>query len=146
MPRHRGHLNPCCLLEPLANFNSQGTTIFPVEQNANLALEVAHRGYVLEVGRMVLSGSGSELLNTPIVQESHLGGSDYEDLLRKVDLLSDVECSMPRRHHCGRVFRYLLRYARESFPIFIGNARTSFFQYLPGYPGGSRECFLAVLG
>ncbi len=69
------------VFETIADINSRGTTIFLVEQNANLALEVAHRGYVLEVGRMVLSGSGSELLNTPMVQESYLGGSDYDDLL-----------------------------------------------------------------
>lgn len=69
------------VFDTISNINSQGTTIFLVEQNASLALEIAHRGYVLEVGRVALSGSGRELLNTPMVQESYLGGNDDEGLL-----------------------------------------------------------------
>jgi len=51
----------------------QGTTILLVEQNAHLALQAAHRGYVLESGRIVLGGSGRELLEDPAVQSAYLG-------------------------------------------------------------------------
>ncbi|MDR3631836.1 MAG: ABC transporter ATP-binding protein [Desulfocapsaceae bacterium] len=50
-----------------------GTTIFLVEQNANQALHIAHRGYVLENGRIVLAGSGEALLTDPEVQKAYLG-------------------------------------------------------------------------
>jgi branched-chain amino acid transport system ATP-binding protein len=51
----------------------RGTTILLVEQNAHLALQTAHRGYVLENGRVVLSGSGSDLLGDPAVRSAYLG-------------------------------------------------------------------------
>jgi len=51
----------------------QGTTILLVEQNALKALEISGRAYVLEVGRIVLSGSGQELLRNPAVQAAYLG-------------------------------------------------------------------------
>jgi branched-chain amino acid transport system ATP-binding protein len=54
--------------------NSQGTSILLVEQNALMALSVAHRGYVLETGRIVLAGTGEELLHNPQVQKAYLGG------------------------------------------------------------------------
>lgn len=54
--------------------NAQGTTVLLVEQNAQAALSLAHRGYVLENGRLVLSGTGAELLNHPHLQEAYLGG------------------------------------------------------------------------
>jgi branched-chain amino acid transport system ATP-binding protein len=44
-----------------------------VEQNANLALEIAGRGYVLEAGRIVLSGSAQQLRDDPAVREAYLG-------------------------------------------------------------------------
>jgi branched-chain amino acid transport system ATP-binding protein len=50
-----------------------GTTILLVEQNARLALEVAHRGYVMESGRIVLDGPATELAKNPDVQEFYLG-------------------------------------------------------------------------
>ena len=53
--------------------NSQGTTVLLVEQNANKALEVAHRGYVLETGAIVQTGSGKELLSSSEVQKAYLG-------------------------------------------------------------------------
>ena len=53
--------------------NSEGTTILLVEQNALMALSVAHRGYVLETGRIVLQGSASELLEDPQVRAAYLG-------------------------------------------------------------------------
>lgn len=51
----------------------RGTTILLVEQNANAALRLAHYAYVLETGRIVLEGSGEELLADPGVQEAYLG-------------------------------------------------------------------------
>jgi branched-chain amino acid transport system ATP-binding protein len=51
----------------------RGTTILLVEQNAHLALQTAHRGYVLETGRVVLSGTGTALLDDPAVRSAYLG-------------------------------------------------------------------------
>src|SRR5690348_7593020 len=53
--------------------NSQGTTVLLVEQNATKALEVAHRGYVLETGVVVQTGTGQELLASEEVQKAYLG-------------------------------------------------------------------------
>jgi branched-chain amino acid transport system ATP-binding protein len=57
----------------LTEINAQGTPILLVEQNASKALEVAHRGYVLETGSIVQTGSGKELLSSPDVQRAYLG-------------------------------------------------------------------------
>jgi branched-chain amino acid transport system ATP-binding protein len=51
----------------------EGTTILLVEQNANMALKIAHRGYVMENGRIVLSGSAESLLHNEAVQKAYLG-------------------------------------------------------------------------
>lgn len=51
-----------------------GTSIFLVEQNARLALELSDRGYVIEVGRIVLEGSGKDLATNEMVRKSYLGG------------------------------------------------------------------------
>jgi branched-chain amino acid transport system ATP-binding protein len=51
----------------------EGKTVLLVEQNARQALQIADRGYVMERGRIALSGSGEELLNTPEVQQTYLG-------------------------------------------------------------------------
>lgn len=56
------------------DLNKDGKTILIVEQNANRALEIAHRAYVLETGVMVLQGTGKELLSDPKVKEAYLGG------------------------------------------------------------------------
>jgi branched-chain amino acid transport system ATP-binding protein len=53
--------------------NKQGTTIFMVEQNANMALSVAHRAYVLQTGQVVLSGTAAELRANPMIREAYLG-------------------------------------------------------------------------
>ena len=53
--------------------NQRGVTILLVEQNAVAALQIAHHGYVLETGRVVLSGSGADLLTHPRLQEAYLG-------------------------------------------------------------------------
>jgi branched-chain amino acid transport system ATP-binding protein len=57
----------------ITEINEQGTTILLVEQNAQQALSRAHRAYVLETGRIVKSGTGSELLHDPAVKEAYLG-------------------------------------------------------------------------
>jgi branched-chain amino acid transport system ATP-binding protein len=59
----------------VAEINRAGTTILLVEQNANMALSVANRAYVLETGRIVLSGSAGELRENPKVREAYLGES-----------------------------------------------------------------------
>ncbi|MBQ1045190.1 ABC transporter ATP-binding protein [Micromonospora sp. C72] len=57
----------------ITEINQQGTTILLVEQNAQQALARAHRAYVLETGRIVKSGSGTDLLHDPSVKEAYLG-------------------------------------------------------------------------
>ena len=58
----------------IRELNSAGTTVLLVEQNARMALRLAHRGYVLSTGLVARTGSGQELLNDPIVREMYLGG------------------------------------------------------------------------
>ena len=55
------------------NASESGTTILLVEQNANMALEVAHRGYVLEVGRIVLADDAKKLASSDEVRKHYLG-------------------------------------------------------------------------
>ena len=57
----------------IALLNQRGVTILLVEQNAAAALQIAHHGYVLETGRVVLSGSGADLSAHPQLQEAYLG-------------------------------------------------------------------------
>jgi len=57
----------------IKDINASGVPILLVEQNAHKALEVAHRGYVLETGSIVTAGSGQELLRSPEVQKAYLG-------------------------------------------------------------------------
>ncbi len=61
------------IFKVLTEINQAGTTILLVEQNANMALQVATRGYVLETGTIVLSGTGPELMHDPRVREAYLG-------------------------------------------------------------------------
>jgi len=58
----------------VTDLNADGRTILIVEQNANRALEIAHRAYVLETGKIVLSDTGQALLSNPKVKEAYLGG------------------------------------------------------------------------
>ncbi|MCO5164130.1 MAG: ABC transporter ATP-binding protein [Mesorhizobium sp.] len=58
----------------ITDLNKAGTTILLVEQNARMALRLAHRAYVLATGRVTRAGTGSELLEDPAVKESYLGG------------------------------------------------------------------------
>ncbi|MBI4248086.1 MAG: ATP-binding cassette domain-containing protein, partial [Elusimicrobia bacterium] len=57
----------------IKNLNAEGVTILLVEQNAFAALKLAHRAYVLEMGRVVLSGEAAGLLTNPQVRKSYLG-------------------------------------------------------------------------
>jgi branched-chain amino acid transport system ATP-binding protein len=57
----------------IQQINEAGTTIFVVEQNANMALSIANRGYVLQTGRVVLADTADELLHNPMMQEAYLG-------------------------------------------------------------------------
>ena len=57
----------------IQEINRQGTTIFMVEQNANMALQIAHRAYVLQTGQVVLSGMAAELRVNPLIREAYLG-------------------------------------------------------------------------
>jgi branched-chain amino acid transport system ATP-binding protein len=79
---------PCLGLAPLmvkevmsivAELNKQGTTLLLVEQNARAALEIAHRGYVMETGEIVLEGTAEELLRNRDVRRAYLG-KDYQEV------------------------------------------------------------------
>jgi len=61
------------IFEVICTLNQQGKTILLVEQNAHLALQIAHRGYVIQSGKCVLSGDAQALLHDPMVQEIYLG-------------------------------------------------------------------------
>lgn len=58
----------------IRRINAEGVTVLLVEQNAYAALSLAHYGYILEVGRVALEGTGKELLDNPRVKEAYLGG------------------------------------------------------------------------
>ncbi len=62
------------IFEIIQNLNKAGTTILLVEQNAQMALSVAHRAYVIETGRITLSGTGKELAQSDEVKKAYLGG------------------------------------------------------------------------
>ena len=58
----------------IKNLNAAGTTILLVEQNAQMALSIAHRAYVLETGKITLSGTGAELAQSDDIRKAYLGG------------------------------------------------------------------------
>ncbi len=58
----------------IQEINQQGTTILLVEQNAKKALQIAHRGYVLRTGEIVLADTAKALAENPEMQEAYLGG------------------------------------------------------------------------
>jgi branched-chain amino acid transport system ATP-binding protein len=64
------------VLELIRSVNKEGVSIFMVEQNASLALEIAHEAYVLQTGRIVLSGPARSLKDDPRVRDAYLGGAD----------------------------------------------------------------------
>ncbi|MDF2547851.1 MAG: transporter ATP-binding protein [Anaerosolibacter sp.] len=59
----------------IKELNQEGTTILLVEQNAHMALSIAHQAYVLETGKIVLSGDAKELASRPEISEAYLGGA-----------------------------------------------------------------------
>jgi branched-chain amino acid transport system ATP-binding protein len=61
------------IFEVIHNVAKEGMTVLLVEQNANLALEISERAYVMESGRITASGTGRELLNDPKVRSAYLG-------------------------------------------------------------------------
>ncbi len=64
------------IFDIIREINNQGTSILLVEQNAQMALSIADRGYVLETGRVTLEGNAQELLENPLVIEAYLGGHE----------------------------------------------------------------------
>jgi len=62
------------IFQTLHEINAAGTTILLVEQNARQALKLAHRGYVLETGRLTVAGTAKELMENPSVKAAYLGG------------------------------------------------------------------------
>jgi branched-chain amino acid transport system ATP-binding protein len=58
----------------IKNVNAQGMTVLVIEQNANQALKIADRGYVLESGKITMTGTGAELLASDDVRKAYLGG------------------------------------------------------------------------
>lgn len=64
------------VLELIRDINQQGVAVFMVEQNASLALQIAHRGYVLQAGRIVLEGKAADLLADTRIRDAYLGGAE----------------------------------------------------------------------
>ena len=62
------------IFDIIQDLNRKGSTILLVEQNAQMALSVAHRGYVMENGKIVATGSGAELIESPEIKRAYLGG------------------------------------------------------------------------
>jgi branched-chain amino acid transport system ATP-binding protein len=58
----------------IREINAAGTTVFLVEQNAHMALTIAHRGYVLQTGRVIKTDLANNLLEDPDVKKAYLGG------------------------------------------------------------------------
>jgi branched-chain amino acid transport system ATP-binding protein len=61
------------IFDIIKKLNDEGTTILLVEQNALMALSIAHRGYVLQTGEIILSDTADKLKNNEMVQKSYLG-------------------------------------------------------------------------
>lgn len=62
------------IFDIIRSLHKAGSTILLVEQNAQMALSIAHRGYVLETGKIVTTGTGAELLASPAIKKAYLGG------------------------------------------------------------------------
>ncbi len=67
------------IFDIIKELHKAGTTILLVEQNAQAALSVADRGYVLETGKIVAEGTGAELLASPVIKRAYLGGEREEE-------------------------------------------------------------------
>ena len=66
------------IFDIIKSLHKEGTTILLVEQNAQAALSIADRGYVLETGKIVAEGTGAELLASPVIKRAYLGGEREE--------------------------------------------------------------------
>ena len=64
------------VLELIATVNREGVTVFMVEQNASLALQIAHHAYVVQSGRIILEGPADEMARDPRIRDAYLGGPD----------------------------------------------------------------------
>ena len=62
------------IFQIIQTINAAGTTVFLVEQNARMALTIAHRGYVMQTGKVILSDKASALLENDEVKKAYLGG------------------------------------------------------------------------
>ncbi len=62
------------VLELIGTVNKEGVTVFMVEQNASLALQIAHYAYVLQTGRIILQGPAADLAQDPRIRDAYLGG------------------------------------------------------------------------
>lgn len=62
------------IFDIIKSINQTGTTILLVEQNASMALQIAHRAYVMETGSIVLSGTGAQLMQSDEIRKAYLGG------------------------------------------------------------------------
>jgi branched-chain amino acid transport system ATP-binding protein len=62
------------ILDTIVAINAAGVSILLVEQNLRRALAISHRAYVIQTGRMVLEGSGQDLLESELVKQAYLGG------------------------------------------------------------------------
>lgn len=63
------------IFDIIQDINKNGTTILLVEQNAHMALSIADRAYVIETGKVVISGTSQELQESEMVREAYLGGA-----------------------------------------------------------------------
>ena len=61
------------IFDLIQSINGQGTTILLIEQNANMAMSISHRAYVMETGNITMDGKASELANDPRVRKAYLG-------------------------------------------------------------------------
>jgi branched-chain amino acid transport system ATP-binding protein len=67
------------VMQAVEMFRNAGITVLLVEQNANLALRIANRGYVMETGAIVMQGTGAELLADQYVRASYLGAQRHKE-------------------------------------------------------------------
>jgi branched-chain amino acid transport system ATP-binding protein len=65
------------IFDIIYSINKQGTSILLVEQNAQMALSIANRAYVIETGKVILEGDAKKLMKNPMVIEAYLGGKNY---------------------------------------------------------------------
>ncbi|MGE0737256.1 MAG: ABC transporter ATP-binding protein [Alphaproteobacteria bacterium] len=87
------------IFKQIADLRAAGGTILLVEQNARVALEIANRGYVLENGRITMSGTALELLANPQIQDAYLGGQGASSRAMELRLRAKAAELRARRKH-----------------------------------------------